>query len=419
MSLCIVMEATLCRSVIPEVETDEKTNPKARRERSDGDHHCADHFCGGLLCRQAARLVLMEVLTVKRIICIIMICALMICAAAAEETGVVYNDCGVNFVERMGLGFPITDEMALRNGDILQTNAGSGVTARVGSAYLTLNERAEMKIENASADEFAVTLNAGELFVCAPKGSAVRVTIADHAMDVSDGAAYFTARVGSASVSMLRGSVPDCGEGKTVSYVGDEIDTADFSLASLNEFALKQVQSALSLMQLCVTDQDIKTVIADRDAQRQSAWDALDAEDDSRSDRLYCTLEIRCDTILDHMDMLEAGKDSYVPADGTILTQVRMAFDDGETVFDVLQHACEYADIQLEYSWTPMYNSYYVEGINQLYEFDCGSESGWMYKVNGWFPNYGCSEYRLKDGDSIVWCYTCVGLGADVGGPMY
>ena len=46
---------------------------------------------------------------------------------------------------------------------------------------------------------------------------------------------------------------------------------------------------------------------------------------------------------------------------------------------------------------------------------DCGNESGWMYKVNGWFPNYGCSKYMLEDGDTIVWCYTCNGLGADVG----
>ena len=58
-----------------------------------------------------------------------------------------------------------------------------------------------------------------------------------------------------------------------------------------------------------------------------------------------------------------------------------------------------------------MYNSYYVEGIGNLYEFDCGSESGWMYKVNGWFPNYGCSSYTLSDGDVIVWCYTCNGRG--------
>ena len=35
--------------------------------------------------------------------------------------------------------------------------------------------------------------------------------------------------------------------------------------------------------------------------------------------------------------------------------------------------------------------------------------------VNGWFPNYGCSRYGLKDGDVICWVYTC-DLGNDVGG---
>ena len=78
----------------------------------------------------------------------------------------------------------------------------------------------------------------------------------------------------------------------------------------------------------------------------------------------------------------------------------------------LVQHG---AGIQLEYAWTPMYDSYYIEGINHLYEFDCGSGSGWMYKVNGWFPNYGCSSYHLEDGDSIVWIYTCQ-LGDDIGG---
>ena len=87
-------------------------------------------------------------------------------------------------------------------------------------------------------------------------------------------------------------------------------------------------------------------------------------------------------------------------------------------MFDVLKRVCEYRGIQLEYSWSPMYNSYYVEGIHHLYEFDCGIESGWMYKVNGWFPNYGCSSYTLSENEDIVWCYTCKGLGADVGGGM-
>ena len=131
---------------------------------------------------------------------------------------------------------------------------------------------------------------------------------------------------------------------------------------------------------------------------------------------LYCTIEIRCDTILDNIGNLTEGKEGYVPSNGTILGTSAVAFTEGETVFDVLQRVCDSTGIQLEYSWTPMYDSYYIEGINHLYEFDCGSESGWMYKVNGWFPNYGCSSYYLEDGDTIVWCYTCNGLGADVGG---
>ena len=128
-----------------------------------------------------------------------------------------------------------------------------------------------------------------------------------------------------------------------------------------------------------------------------------------------CTITIRCETIFDNADALEKAKAPYVPEDGVILPVTTVEFTSGETVFDVLQRVCEAADIQLEYSWTPLYDSYYVEGINHLYEFDCGFESGWMYKVNGWFPNYGCSAYELQGGEEIVWCYTCVGLGADLG----
>lgn len=69
----------------------------------------------------------------------------------------------------------------------------------------------------------------------------------------------------------------------------------------------------------------------------------------------------------------------------------------------------------MEYRDTPIYNSAYIEGIHNLYEFDCGELSGWMYSVDGWFPNYGCSRYQLKDGEVIKWVYTC-DLGYDVGG---
>ena len=128
-----------------------------------------------------------------------------------------------------------------------------------------------------------------------------------------------------------------------------------------------------------------------------------------------CTITIRCDTVLDNQNLLEEAKVPYVPADGVILPEITVEFTPGENVFDVLQRVCEAADIPLEYSWTPLYDSYYLEGICHLYEFDCGPESGWMYQVSGKFPNYGCSSYEVQPGDRIEWLYSCIGLGADLG----
>lgn len=122
-----------------------------------------------------------------------------------------------------------------------------------------------------------------------------------------------------------------------------------------------------------------------------------------------------CVTILDHLDWLAPGKELIVPESGWILYQTKVTFYEGETVFNVLQRVCKQMGIHMEYMNSPIYNSAYIEGIYNLYEFDCGDQSGWMYNVNGWFPNYGCSLYTLKDGDSINWVYTC-DLGYDVGG---
>lgn len=130
----------------------------------------------------------------------------------------------------------------------------------------------------------------------------------------------------------------------------------------------------------------------------------------------HCTLEIRCDTLSSDLSKLKnASLAKYVPSDGTILSKIQVEFNEGETVYDVLYRNCRNKDIHMSASYTPIYGSQYVEGINYLYEFDGGPQSGWMYKVNGWFPNYGCSKYKIKDGDEIVWAYTCEGLGKDIG----
>ena len=129
----------------------------------------------------------------------------------------------------------------------------------------------------------------------------------------------------------------------------------------------------------------------------------------------HCTISISCASILNHMDWLNPTKTALVPANGWILGSTDVVFTDGESVFDVLARVCKEHKIHMEFTETPMYQSAYIEGIYNLYEFDCGELSGWMYSVNGWFPNYGCSRYILADGDVISWVYTCE-LGDDVGG---
>lgn len=126
----------------------------------------------------------------------------------------------------------------------------------------------------------------------------------------------------------------------------------------------------------------------------------------SPEEKSVCSLTIQCLSILDNKDKLSVGKEEFVPESGYILS-TNVEFSKGETVFDVLKRACQTYGIQIEYSYAPIYGTYYIEGINQLYEFDCGSASGWMYSVNGVAPNVGCSSYTLEENDSIVFYYTC------------
>ena len=129
---------------------------------------------------------------------------------------------------------------------------------------------------------------------------------------------------------------------------------------------------------------------------------------------LRCTVTIECSTVLEHMDALNPGKADMIPADGWILPEETLEFYEGESVFDVLLRETKNHKIHMEYSETPLYQAAYIEGIGNLYEFDCGELSGWMYSVNGVWPDYGCSGYTLHDGDTVVWSYTC-DLGRDVG----
>lgn len=127
----------------------------------------------------------------------------------------------------------------------------------------------------------------------------------------------------------------------------------------------------------------------------------------------YVTISITCHTILNNLDKVSDNKKGIIPSNGVILSQKQVKINDGDTVFDVLLRETRKQRIHMDFVESPVYGSAYIKGINNIYEFDAGELSGWMYSVNGVFPNYGCSIYNLNDGDVIQWMYTC-DLGKDL-----
>jgi len=94
-----------------------------------------------------------------------------------------------------------------------------------------------------------------------------------------------------------------------------------------------------------------------------------------------------------------------------ILGETQVELKDGENVLDVLKRITRERKIQMEYSGSGSFA--YVEGINNLYEFDKGPKSGWMYRVNGTFGGKSAGATKIKSGDRIEWLYT-LDLGKDL-----
>lgn len=134
----------------------------------------------------------------------------------------------------------------------------------------------------------------------------------------------------------------------------------------------------------------------------------------SGDDGFTVTLTVRCDMILNNMNLLNREKHELIPEDGVIFPATVVTAYEGESVFNVLQREMRRARIHMAFRNTPIYNAAYIEAINNIYEFDVGELSGWIYCVNGWYPNYGCSRFQLHPGDVIEWNYTC-DLGHDLG----
>ena len=124
----------------------------------------------------------------------------------------------------------------------------------------------------------------------------------------------------------------------------------------------------------------------------------------NNTQKLLCTFEISC------KDALEAGIitndeiTELLPSDGIIYYSENVEFSDGQSVFDILLNISKNQKIPFEFVKST-YTGVYIEGIANLYEFDGGSNYGWLYSVNGEYPSLSCSSYFPKDKDVITFEY--------------
>jgi len=81
------------------------------------------------------------------------------------------------------------------------------------------------------------------------------------------------------------------------------------------------------------------------------------------------------------MNLLNKEKHEFVPPDGVIFPETEATAFEGESMFNLLQREMKQARIHMEFVNTPIYNSAYIEGINNLYEFDAGKLSGWRHSL--------------------------------------
>ncbi len=133
--------------------------------------------------------------------------------------------------------------------------------------------------------------------------------------------------------------------------------------------------------------------------------------DDIREDSETVFIEIECADVFNHWDDLDPTlrAPGWLPENGVILPETEYVLRPGDTAFDLLKRTVRHNRIQMEFQGADKnaFGSVYVQGIGHLYEFSCGPQSGWVFLVNGKFPDRGCSTYELRDGDRVTWHYSC------------
>jgi FtsZ-interacting cell division protein ZipA len=89
---------------------------------------------------------------------------------------------------------------------------------------------------------------------------------------------------------------------------------------------------------------------------------------------------------------------------GTILSATTVEMAEGDTVLAITQKIAKAKGIQMSVRGAGA--TAYVEGIDNLFEFDHGPMSGWEASVDGKTLDKSAGIYGIKPGQAIKWHYT-------------
>lgn len=89
--------------------------------------------------------------------------------------------------------------------------------------------------------------------------------------------------------------------------------------------------------------------------------------------------------------------------EGILLSDYSVSISEATNAFDATFIACRENEILM--SSRGLSGTRYIEGIADLYEFDYGPASGWVFYVNEISSTKSSGVYELNEGDEIRWEY--------------
>ncbi|MBR3752843.1 MAG: DUF4430 domain-containing protein [Ruminiclostridium sp.] len=118
---------------------------------------------------------------------------------------------------------------------------------------------------------------------------------------------------------------------------------------------------------------------------------------------ITCTVGVSVQPALDNIDLMKEESLALLPESGWMLEPVEMTVSEGTTCLEVLQWACQKAEIPVVTSGEPPF----VEAIGGLNNGDGGDVSGWTYTLNGEQLMISAAIQEVQEGDEVVFSFAC------------